>query len=278
MIKLEKPEMKIDDIITDCISNVKKEPTLSHIVASRRTIVLKSKKYDELALNGQLDNVHRHTMVEGGATKDDMVWLYDNKFVAAGGRNYYNKIKAIPQFERCPFCGVGRVSTLDHYLPKTEYPTYAITPYNLVASCADCNKKKSTVVSETREEAFIHPYYDDFDDEIWLKAKIIVEEEIIFSFYVGKPDLWNQEKYKRAKNHFNKLGLNSLYISHCGEEFAEYEHTAKQLYKIGGLDLVKKDLKDRITERRRITKNNWRAALYQALLESTDFFDQYLDC
>ncbi len=57
-----------------------------------------------------------------------MVWLYDKKFVRDGGRIFYNKIMKIPPFSRCPFCGVRRVSTLDHYLAKTEYPTFAITP------------------------------------------------------------------------------------------------------------------------------------------------------
>ena len=52
------------------------------------------------------------------------------------------KIKSIPKYNKCPFCGVGRVSTLDHYLPKTKYPTYAVTPVNLVACCAECNKKR----------------------------------------------------------------------------------------------------------------------------------------
>ena len=64
--------------------------------------------------------------------------------MADGGRKYYDKIKAIPKYSKCPFCGVGIVSTLDHYLPKTKYPTYALTPVNLIACCADCNKNKKS--------------------------------------------------------------------------------------------------------------------------------------
>lgn len=276
MIKLKKPDMDMESIIEDCISNVRKEPTLSHIKASKQTILTKSREYDEQAEKEQLENLNTHDILFGGATKDDMVWLYDKKFVADRGRKYYDKIRAIPKFGRCPFCGVGTVSTLDHYLPKTEYPTYAITPYNLVASCADCNKKKEAMIMSTKENKLIHPYYDNFDDEIWLKTKIIFTDEIVFSFFVEKPIAWSQEKYQRAKNHFQKLGLNSLYVSHCGEEFAEYEYTAKTLYHVGGEELVKRDLVDRIKERRRVTKNNWRAALYEGLLKCEDFFDIYL--
>ena len=41
-------------------------------------------------------------------------------------------------------------------------------------------------------------------------------------------------------------------------------------------ELVREDLICRIEDRRRVTKNNWRAALYEGLLESQDFFDKYL--
>ena len=90
MIKLEKPDIDVESIITDCIANLTKQPILTHINASQPTIVLKSEKYNELAEKGQLGTLETHTIVEGGATKDDMVWLYDNKFVADGGRKYYD--------------------------------------------------------------------------------------------------------------------------------------------------------------------------------------------
>lgn len=276
MIKLEKPDIEMDSIFADCTSNITKQQVLTHINASKTSIMLKSEEYDELAEAGQLSTLVPHRVIQGGATKEDMVWLYDNKFVADGGRKYYDKIKAIPKYGKCPFCGVGMVSTLDHYLPKTKYPTYAITPINLVACCADCNKNKKSEIIKVREKEFIHPYYDDFDDEIWLKVKIVFDEEIIFNFYVEKPDAWSREKYERAKNHFQQMKLNKLYASHCGEEFAEYEYTAKVLYETGREELVKEDLLDRIKERRRVTKNNWRAVLYEGLYESEEFFNEYL--
>ena len=182
MIKLEKPDIEMQSIFEDCMSNITVQEILVHINASRPTILLKSMEYDGLAENGQLATLEPHRIISGGATKEDMVWLYDNKFVADGGRKYYDKIKAIPKFGKCPFCGVGIVSTLDHYLPKTKYPTYAVTPVNLIACCADCNKNKKSDVVDLRERELIHPYYDDFDDEIWLKAKVWFDDEISFVF------------------------------------------------------------------------------------------------
>lgn len=277
MIKLDKPNIDVNAVIEECLSNARKQPTLTNIRSSKRTIVAKSGEYDKLAEKGKLGTLSTHHIVVGGATKDDMVWLYDKKFVEDRGRKYYDKIKAIPKFSRCPFCGVGIVSTLDHYLPKAEYPTYAVTPNNLVASCYDCNKKKKSAILTDRESELLHPYYDDFDDEIWLRVEVIFCNDMVFNFFVDKPAGWSEEKYKRAKNHFEQLELNALYVSHCGEEFAGYKYTARRLYETGGKELVKQDLNERILERRTIIKNNWRAAMYEGLYNCPDFFDKYLN-
>ena len=276
MIKLDKPNMKHKDIIDACIGNLRKEPTLSNIKKSRVFIERKSNTYNILGEKGELGEIPVHSKVLGGATKDDMVWIYDKKFVRDGGRSYYNKIMKIPPFARCPFCGVRRVSTLDHYLAKTEYPTFAITPNNLIASCADCNKKKSNLVFKNREDELFHPYYDEFDDEIWLKSNVWLNNEILFEYYVQKPKSWTNEKYIRAKNHFEKLELNNLYISHAAEEFSESQYSLKRIYKTGGKDLVRVELLERIKEHRSNMKNTWRAALYEGLLNCKDFIDNYL--
>lgn len=275
MIKLEKPDISQDDIIDACIANLRKEPTLSNINNSRKHICKKNNEYDKLGEKGELRSIHTHSIVPGGVTKDDMVFLYDKKFVGDGGRKYYDKIKSIPKFERCPFCGIFRVSTLDHYLPKTEYPTYALSPFNLVASCSNCNTKKNSLIFASREEELIHPYYDDFDDEIWLKCKVEYGEDILFSFFVDKPLSWSEEKYHRAKNHFDKLELNKLYQAHAAEEFTEYIYSAKKLYEAGGEKSIKENLQERLAEHRSIYKNTWKAALYDGLLNSEEFLEEF---
>lgn len=65
MIKLEKPDIDVESIITDCTANLTKQPILTHINASKTTIVSKSEKYNELAEKGQLGTLETHTMIEG---------------------------------------------------------------------------------------------------------------------------------------------------------------------------------------------------------------------
>jgi hypothetical protein len=79
MIKLAKPDIKQKDVIDACMANLQKEPTLSNITKSRSFIEQKSNKYNDLGEKGELGNIPVHTKVLGGATKDDMVWLYDKE-------------------------------------------------------------------------------------------------------------------------------------------------------------------------------------------------------
>lgn len=52
----------------------------------------------------------------------------------------------------CPYCNRGYISSrggdvsgaqLDHFFAKTDYPVFALSLYNLVPSCGDCNRVKS---------------------------------------------------------------------------------------------------------------------------------------
>jgi hypothetical protein len=276
MIKVKKPYCKQKEILNDCISNMQTGNRKSRILSSKSTIRQESIKYDEVAKDGELSSISTNDVIAGGATKDDMVWLYTNKFVGERGRKYYDKLMLLPKNGICPLCGKRTVSTLDHYLPKTQYPTYAITPFNLVAACSDCNKAKSDKVITSREEETIHPYYDDFDDEIWIKANLIEKFPIGFSFCVDKPKLWNDVKFKRSENHFNIFHLNKLYSSHAASEITSYKFMLKTLNEYGGEKLIKKDLEARIESKQKVWLNSWEAAMYTSLLNSKWFFKTYV--
>lgn len=64
----------------------------------------------------------------------------------------------------CPACGEpGKPNTLDHYLPKTRYPHFCITPLNLFPMCDACQDLKDTKTGDAdNPRFFIHPYFDVF--------------------------------------------------------------------------------------------------------------------
>ncbi len=64
----------------------------------------------------------------------------------------------------CPACGEpGSPYTLDHYLPKTLYSHFCVTPLNLFPMCDACQNKKGTkTCGKNGHRLFIHPYFDVF--------------------------------------------------------------------------------------------------------------------
>jgi hypothetical protein len=74
---------------------------------------------------------------------------------------HINRMRAESDANCCPMCGSFHSGTLDHLLPKTDYPEFAIFGRNLVPACK-CNSKRSTLlIGPNPGERILHPYYDD---------------------------------------------------------------------------------------------------------------------
>ena len=157
---------------------------------------------------------HPGDIVVGNVTKANLVNLYEDCFVKTGtsGRAIYNAIRASSD-GLCPLCGIGIVSTLDHYLPKARYPLYSVHPHNLVPACMDCNKGKGSTVLNSSIEEPLHPYFvsQHFIDEHWIIAKIIETIPVTAQFYPVPLTAWDQTCQQRAVNHFNDFKLASRY-------------------------------------------------------------------
>lgn len=75
------------------------------------------------------------------------------------------------QLKSCPMCGSSVTGTVDHYLPKEDFPEFSVMAANLVPACSHCNsgKKGRTFRGATPNERFIHPYFDTLAGEpLWL--------------------------------------------------------------------------------------------------------------
>lgn len=278
MIKLKKPEIDQTSILDDCLESMREGDRKEKLKNSKSEIVNVGKKYDLLAKNGKLLCLESTKMSNAGANKDDLIFLYDDKFSKKGqiARKYYDELMLLAPYGRCPQCGQRQVRTLDHYLPKSKYPMLSVVPYNLIPSCSDCNKDKLDEVAQIHEQETIHPYYDDFNDEIWIKALIIEEEPISFNFYTEKPESWSEEKYSRAKNHFKVFGLNKLYKPYAAELFVSEIKWIKRVFNRCGEEIAKQEIFERISDEQVLRKNNWKAAFYNAIYLNEWFWKEYI--
>lgn len=277
MIKIDKPEIDLSIILDNCISSMR-ENRKSRIINSKEIILQESKKYNSLAKEGELYTIEEHDSVNGVATKDDMEALYTQKFVPEGqaNRKYYDMIKLLAPYSKCPYCGQNLVKTVDHFLPKAKYVTFSVTPDNLVPSCTDCNELKGATTFECYEKQPYHPYYDDISSINWLKARMIEKEVIAFEFYAEPPLEWGEQEKNRLINYFENLHLNDIYKVHAAELYDSKEERFKMLYIKGGKTLAIKRLNEEVEDASRKRNNTWKAAMYQAIIDNDWYWNVYM--
>lgn len=152
--------------------------------------------------------------------KTKMVSLYDDKFSKKGTnvRKYYDEIKLLSPHNRCPYCLKREVRSLDHFLPKSEYPSLSITDSNLIPSCSDCNKDK---LNST--DVYINYYFEDIDDVSYMVCNVNFSKEINFHYELVKPSSWSQTKFDRLKNQFEKTNLLKFYGEQAKLEYIRRE-------------------------------------------------------
>ncbi len=269
MKKLEKPDLPFDAIFDLCVDNMHL-PRRQHLQNAKPVLLVKNKEYDTRAGVGELYLIAPHSNVTLTVSKTDMVYLYDGKLLQQG-RSYYDILLTSAPHDTCPFCGQRKVKTLDHYLPKKLYPSFAITPVNLVPCCSDCNKDKSTEDARSRDEELLHPYYDDIGEMIWLNAKVVESFPVSILFSINDFSASDKVLHTRITNQFELLSLGKLYASHAAEELENIRGALTDLKDLADDSSLGKYLQLQFNSCFRRNPNSWNTAMYRALLSSEWF-------
>lgn len=272
MRKISKPTDQAIDVYEICISRVRSRTLKMQLEDIVPLIKTASTEYDEKGNSLSFFEIEVHDDV-GGVSQEELEKVYTQRMVpeASPGRLIYETIKLSAPHGICPYCGQRGVKQLDHYLPKANFPSLVVTPFNLVPSCTDCNKAKLADVPTTIEEQFLHPYYDNVEDEQWLYAEVKQTRPASFIFKVCCPDGWEASLKTRVQIHFDSLELNTLYISQAAAHLADIRYRLDELYKCGGKKEVQAYLQDESNSRKRNHINSWQTALNQAMA-SDDWF------
>lgn len=291
MYKLKKPNMDQAKVIEDCLphKNSQYSQRSARIRGYIEDVCNQAIEYDKKAKKGQLYLLNRiGTDQKAIQLKEDMEYLYTQRFVRgqkATEHTYYSRL--IANTDVCPYCGnaMGTCSfQLDHYMPKALYPIFAVTPINLVPCCSTCNREKNEYAPDNETSQLIHPYYDDFNSDIWIKAKLVVNgsnENLVFTFmyYTEFPSDWSMEKQERAKSHFRALDLerqftvqSNIVFSHCKQVVAQLSPSKDQIELLDKVQIIHNTaIKTSIFG----AQNGYYKAAWSALLEKNDITNEY---
>lgn len=162
------------------------------------------------------------------AQKAALLAAYENRPVAAGlnwiDLIYYNGLAS------CPFCGGDGARTIEHYLPKSCYPEFAVFSLNLMPSCGGCNTKRNDMNSYGAPEPLLHPYFDKgLLDRISLYMHITVDNGLPEFGPLGYDAAGlDEEQIGRVDHHIDSSVDEINYYNKCRALFSDFRLRAKR--------------------------------------------------
>ncbi|MEU4300094.1 MULTISPECIES: hypothetical protein [Kitasatospora] len=265
MRHLDPPSFTPRDTYLTCISTAR-PATRTHLAAFEDAVAEAGEQFHQAA---QAHTLHDLTALAAApaapADREALRKVYTSHLVGQGtpGRHIYDAIKNAAR-GLCPLCGVGKVATLDHQLPKTSYPLLSVVPANLVPACRDCNFGKGQQAPASAGEQTLHPYYDDLFDVPWLAARLIRpagRRPMSVRFHVEAPADWDQDLVDRLRSHLKVFDLDARFRLHVGSHLATLAGMLSFLPSTG----IEQYLTWQAQAWTKTGPNSWEAALYRAL-------------
>ncbi|MCK4101295.1 HNH endonuclease [Acinetobacter radioresistens] len=247
-----------------------------------------SDEYEEKASQGKLHELDKDKFKDHS---DNLVKLYtsyfsNNKPKYSTIRKFYDLILTNGEEDKnkiikCPYCLSTICSHVDHFLPESVYHGLAINPKNLIPSCHNCNTKKKAKIFKivgSHQISFFHPYYDDLENVLWLKANINIDQNCLsVSFFVDSSLDIAEEIIHKINYTFEELGMAS-YLSNKAAETELTTLMAKFKSKDFWLELSNEEIAATLDSNRQLFlfthgKNHWLTSLYTELSKRSDLYE-----
>lgn len=276
------PILKPQLVYQTCIDSISDTNLRDRLNAVANNIVAAALNYEQKAKAKQLytipaNHCENDDIVLGEVTKQELKSVYSLHMVERSkpARLIYDQLLSLAPLGRCPFCGVGHASTLDHYLPKNKFPQLSVTPLNLVPSCKDCNIGKKFAFAITAERQCLHPYFDhhNFIQEQWLHAKVEQTNPTVVRFFVQAPNHWDNISKERVQSHFNDFNLALRYSIEASNQIACLRDLLLIYWNCSGSIGVKQYLMTEALGYFKQHANSWQNAMFQALAKSDWYCD-----
>lgn len=267
MRNLPHPPEDADNFFLLCVSRIKNKDLKERLRAARPVVVAAAAEFVAKATFTELHQLQPHSGAGPRVSTPEMVAVYTGRMAKVGqpGRAVYDRLRLAPVDGLCPLCGHRPVDSLDHHLPKQQFPSLAVVPANLVPACFSCNKLKETYVPTRAQQETLHPYFDDVSRETWLVAMVLPIQPAAVVFAAYPPAAWPALLQQRVAHHLHQFELSSLYTAQAAVELTNIRFGLNEVYASGGAAAVQHHLDREARSRRHHCLNSWQSALYTAL-------------
>jgi len=199
-----------------------------------------------------------------------------NLYSAKKGSALYKVLRAMRHDHgliSCPMCGEsGTPGTLDHYLPKSQFPEFSILLCNLVPACGACQSSKDAEYETSAgEKRFINPYFDDVSEPVFEVQITPPYEHPVFLVHVRANG--ESASSRLLLSHCDGIQLKKRFSKYCQ---AQYIYLLRQAHrhrtKSRSFSLrTRYEMFLENEEERGV--NTWEATFYRSVLGDDDLID-----
>jgi hypothetical protein len=189
------------------------------------------------------------------------------------GLEYLERLRDSGSPDVCPMCGSLKSGTLDHVLPKTDYPEFAVFTLNLVPAC-DCNTlRREEYKGDAAGERVLHPYFD-----ACLHQRLVHAD---FSGNLQHPDVTIKiccgpiPEYDTVKFHVETVVLKTRILQFLDAKWMQMiRQPSSVLMNIGNGPVIELNVRDvalnmlQLYDLQHGTPNNWFSIFYAGILHS----------
>ncbi|WCO00565.1 HNH endonuclease signature motif containing protein [Psychroserpens ponticola] len=255
------------DFYKDLRKSLNTGETKKNLLANEDIILEKFTDYKQKFDDNDLYSLNPHGF--DGEVKTNLLKLYSSERKAL---IELKKTLTTNEFEQrintCPNCTIDNVSSLDHFIPKEEFPEFSVNPINLIPCCTICNSKKKDKWKNDSSLLFINLYSHIIPLTQYLFVDITSKTE--FEFRIENRTGIDSDLFEIIKSHYGQLGLLERFRENSDGVISELDILISSFKRLISDDIVLfKEISNHYSTKEAIDGiNNWKIVLIKAMISS----------
>jgi hypothetical protein len=227
--------------------------------------------YDGTFAANVLQTMNPHGYID--PQKADLHRLY--KYNSAMLQKLKNEITTTTSGRKvqCQNCTMNEANSLDHLVPKEEFPEFSVNPKNLFPCCSKCNSYKGKNWRSEGVRTSLNLYIDQLPVEQYLFVNTKIGNNVIETeFYLNNPNGVNADLFALITSHYKELYLLKRFSESADDVITSFravlESARDKLSLANTRELARNFIaKERIA----FGYNYWQSILKSSLIEDNDF-------
>lgn len=178
----------------------------------------------------------------------------------------------------CQYCTIAPVGSLDHIVPKDEFPEFSVNPKNLLPACTTCNSHKNENWKVNNKTIFLNLYTDILPSEQYLFVDLIVSENNVQpTFQLRNINNIDLDFYELLENHYSRLQLPQRFKRESHKVISELTNLISAGSHLLNENQIKELVLAKIGEDKVVFGNNYyKSILEEVLINSQVYLDSIL--